>query len=111
MIKGNNIICLDCVYLADCYVKLEDGYSFIGEKLFRRVPDNMRIGLAYQNIDSGDIYHTVDKVNIGEIGLDNIRPLEEMIERDCVSKYLELDDLLKLYYRYVNSKKVRKRVI
>ena len=112
MKKGNHIICLDSVYLAYCYVKEDDGYSFVGEKLVRRVPDDRRIGIAYQEIGSSfEKYLTIDNVRIGEMGLDNIRPLEEKIKRDCVSKYVEIDYLLKLYYGYVNSEKVRKRVI
>ena len=112
MKKDNNIICIDSVYLAYCYVKEDEGYSFVGEKLVRRVPDDMGVGVAYQEVGSSFAkYQTIDKVREGEMGLDDIRPLEEIVERNYVSKYVEIDYFLKLYYEYVSREKVRKRVI
>lgn len=112
MNRGNNIICLDSVYLAYCYVKEVDGYSFVGEKLVKRVRDDRKIGIAYQEIGSSfKKYLTIDNVGIGEMGLDNIIPLEEKIKRDCISKYVDLDYLMKLYDKYNQVNKVRKRVI
>lgn len=112
MKRENDIICLDSVYLAYCYVKDTDGYSFIGEKLVKRVPDSRGIALAYQEVGNSDcIYYTIDMVKVGEMGLDDIRPFEEYMKRDCVSKNVDIDYLFKLYYKYINNKKVRKRVI